>query len=240
MQRAIVSLFLPALLACFPMAAQQAPWRIGIEADVNRLDFHRERDLHFEYPSAFSYKLQGVVYVKLADHIQGKTGLGIEQLVVEEIDYSLIFGADYQPGIGFDLRASFRETSFRGTFVTVPLSFQFFVDANNSALYLNLGANAMLQVYNETDIEITASGQRSPALDTQHSGLDIERLLLQAECGLGYSWLFPSGREMLVEILCRRVFSEPKEWEEFRSINDPDSIGGKRFQSVGLRLGFRF
>ena len=183
-------------------------------------------------PKNFGLSLYGDAYFDIKPKLKLKTGIGIHNYYLEQIDYSVLFGCDNVNGSA-DPYNSFVKSESSTFFLGIPLEFRILFSDNRNHLYSKIGAEALIGIISKSESSIHECGSTSGIVFLEERGFTSRQVLLLLKLGLGYEFQFLENKVVYIEPLF--------EYSLFKSFEDNEDalINNSRLVNIGLLVGMK-
>lgn len=229
------TLLIVALLLSLPLFSQLSrKLSYGIEINPKVITSAFDENELAEFSNLIIASVVANAYLDLSSKYSFKTGLSFNILRIDQIDYSITFGCDFN-GTGADFENSWLRTNYSNYYVGLPLENKLNLTKKKHHPYLKMGGEFLFLVGASGDNRIYECGLPLHL----STSLDIEPfpVLFLLDLGIGFEFCFEHDRkfyiEPQVEYSVDRIFQQP-------AFGTSYLINNSRILNIGLAAGIRF
>ena len=171
------------------------------------------------------------LYYDIREDLQVKTGVGLHRFVMSQIDYSPLFGCDFNPNWGADIYNSYFKTKIIALYASVPIEFKWKIIEKKNHIYLKAGVEGLLKVASKDLVEVYECGMHT--FNVLENSIFVPRpFLVLPNAGIGYEFFAWKDK---------RVFIEPEvEFSIFRFYEKSPIINNGYLLNFGVLAGMKF
>lgn len=229
------TLLIATLLLSLPLFSQlsrKLSYGIEINPKVVTSTFN-ENELT-EFSNLIIASMVSNVYLDFSTRYSFKTGLSFNFLRIDQIDYSITFGCDFN-GTGADFENSWIRTNYSNYYIGLPLENKLNITNKKHHPYVKMGGEFLFLVGASGDNRIYECGL--PLHPSTSLEIEPFPVLFLLDLGIGFEFCFEHDRkfyiEPQVEYSVDRIFQQPP-------LGTPYLIYNNRILNIGIVAGIRF
>ena len=184
----------------------------------------------------FSFSVSGDFYYDLGAKIQLKSGFGIGNLATSQLDYSPLFGCDFDGNGGALQYNSYYKIAINSYYLEVPLKIKFKIIGEVNHVFIDFGIQNYFKINSSEKVKVYECGVYS--FDLKNNSLfNHNEYLLTLNAGIGFeSKLFKRQKLILEPVI---EFALTKTYKEEEGIL-ASTINNSKIMNLGLLLGIKF
>lgn len=215
-------------------AQEKSEIHVGVSLIPQLNQIIYERPDNTESQSQFGGRLDLDWYMDGNERWQFVTGLSFQYFYIEQRDYSLTFGCDYDPINGVDMNQSYIDDQISTAYIGVPFSTRFKLLGEENHWYLRLGGSYMRRMRVSKKSVLVECGTHETVLQNNPVN-NVDNNLFVANLGTGYECKLSEKWKCFVEPTISYTLNSI--YEEAGLVGD--LTNNPYIWSYGLRLGVR-
>ncbi len=194
--------------------------------------FIYERGELSESQNTINYSFGGSFGLDLTESFELSSGINISLLSIDQIDYSPLFGCDFDGVGGADTKNSFFRDNYKIFYIGIPVDVKYKLGAKKQ-LYIKLGGEVLFKQREKLESYLTTCGDEE-RLVTNNPFADIGNTLFKINTGLGYEFLIKNQTFFIEPNIEYSLNSVYREVGILSSItNDVNTL------EYGIKIGFK-
>jgi len=236
MMKIIITSILITVLACTLIGQEEKNFQFGISSYLNRtVQIFEDSNLGIS-DNSNNFAISGDVFYAISSKVELKSGLSINQVRINLVDYSLLFGCDLDPisGVSNESR-SYTKQDYRTYYLGIPLESKIKMIGEENHVYIRLGMEFLFKLGSSKEILLSECGgeEREVSGSATHN---LRNVIYNLTSGIGIEAKILKDKKMYIEPQVN--YSATSLFEEAGIVSD--LTNNVRIIQYGILLGIKF
>ncbi len=205
---------------------QQFHFGVEVMPKYTLINFHKKPILG---DPQLGYSIGGNIYYAINERHQIYTGIHVNQINLDFINYSMLLNCDFNSSHGNDYLNSYMRHTQELYYVTIPLRNKFKLNEQDNHLYIQSGFDFLYLSSSKIESYITECGQHEQALS--QAQISPISFILLPNVGVGYEFKVYKNIKSFIEFKGEVALTDL--FHEFNTINIP-------YYNFGISTGIKF